>query len=91
MIDDKDRGPDRADTARRNDDKELIDAMEDAPAFGGDGGNGPAFGGAGGGNLQRDIGSRDEMSEDVGDGDGITRVRDSDKPEQADLPRYNQW
>jgi hypothetical protein len=74
------RGSDRAETARRTDDSELIDRVEDAPAFGG----------TTGGNLQRDIGSRDEMNEEVGDGDGITRVRDSDKPEQADLPRYNQ-
>jgi hypothetical protein len=80
MSDRNDRGSDRAETARRTDDSELIDRVEDAPAFGG----------TTGGNLQRDIGSRDEMNEEVGDGDGITRVRDSDKPEQADLPRYNQ-
>ena len=71
---------DRSETARRTDDSELIDAMEDAPAFGG----------SSGGNLQRDIGSRDEEHQEVGDGDGVTRVRDSDKPEQADLPRFNQ-
>lgn len=64
----------------RPDDSEMIDSMEE----------GPAFGGSSGGNLQRDIGSRDEIAEEVEDGDGITRVRDSDKPEQADLPRYNQ-
>ena len=80
MTDDKDRGSDRAGTARRNDDSTLIDAAEDAPAFGG----------SAGGNLQRDIGSRDEVNEEAGDGESITRVRDSDKPEQADLPRYNQ-
>ena len=80
MTDRKDRGSDRAETARQSDDSELIDAMEDAPAFGG----------SSGGNLQRDIGSRDEVHEEVGDGDGVTRVRDSDKPEQADLPRFNQ-
>jgi hypothetical protein len=80
MSDRNDRGSDRAETARRNDDSEVIDAMEDAPAFGG----------SNGGNLQRDIGSRDEINEEVGDGDGVTRVRDSDKPEQADLPRFNQ-
>ena len=51
--------------------------------------DGPGFGGSKGGNLQRDIGSRDELKEEVGDGDGVTRVRDSDKPEQANLPRYN--
>jgi hypothetical protein len=64
----------------RPDDSKIIDAMEDAPAFGG----------SSGGNLQRDIGSRDEIARQVEAGDGVTRVRDSDKPEQADLPRYNQ-
>jgi hypothetical protein len=63
----------------RPDDSEIIDAMED----------GPAFGGSSGGNLQRDIGTRDELDQEVGDGDGVTRVRDGDKPEQADLPRFN--
>ena len=76
MTDRNDRGADRAET----DDSDIIDKMEDAPAFGG----------SAGGNLQRDIGARDEMREEAGDGDGVTRVRDSDKPEQADLPRYNQ-
>ena len=80
MTDRNDRGADRAETARQNDDSEIIDAMEDAPAFGG----------SHDGNLQRDIGSRDELKEEVGDGDGVTRVRDSDKPEQANLPRFNQ-
>jgi hypothetical protein len=80
MTDRNDHGADRAETARENDDSKLVDAMEDAPAFGG----------ARGGNLQRDIGTRDELNEEVGDGDGVTRIRDSDKPEQADLPRYNQ-
>lgn len=80
MTDRNDHGSDRAETARRTDDSDVIDAMEDAPAFGG----------ATGGNLQRDIGTRDEMHEEVGDGDGIARVRDSDKPEQANLPRFNQ-
>jgi hypothetical protein len=64
----------------RPDDSEIIDAMED----------GPAFGGSSGGNLQRDIGSRDEIDEEVGDGDGVTRVHGSDKPEAADLPRCNE-
>ena len=63
----------------RPDDSDIIDSMEE----------GPAFGGSSGGNLQRDIGSRDEIDEEVGDEGGITRVRDSDKPEQADLPRFN--
>jgi hypothetical protein len=80
MTDRNDRGADRAETARRTDDSEIIDKMEDAPAFGS----------ASGGNLQRDIGSRDEVKDQVGDGDGVTRVRDSDKPEQANLPRFNE-
>ena len=71
---------DRADTARAHDDSEIIDRMEDAPAFGG----------SSGGNLQRDIGARAEVHDEVGDGDGVTRVRDSDKPEQANLPRFNE-
>jgi hypothetical protein len=80
MSDRNDRGADRAETARRTDDKDITEAME----------GGPAFGGSSGGNLQRDIGARDELNEEVGDGDGVTRVRDSDKPEQANLPRFNQ-
>jgi hypothetical protein len=80
MTDRNDRGPDRAETARQTDDSNVIDGMDDAPAFGG----------SEGGNLQRDIGTRDELKEEVGDGDGVTRVRDSDKPEQANLPRFNQ-
>ena len=80
MTDRNDRGADRAETARQTDDSDIIDAMEDAPGFGG----------SHDGNLQRDIGSRDELKEEVGEGDGVTRVRDSDKPEQANLPRFNQ-
>lgn len=79
MTDRNDRGTDRAETARQSDDSDIIDSMEDAPAFGG----------SSDGNLQRDIGARDELGEQVGDGDGVTRVRDSDKPEQANLPRFN--
>jgi hypothetical protein len=63
----------------RSDDSEIIDEMED----------GPAFGGSSGGNLQRDVGARDEVGEQVEDGDGVTRVRASDKPEEANLPRCN--
>jgi hypothetical protein len=85
MTDRNDRGADRpmnrrAETAHRTDDSDLIESMEDAPAF--------AI--ARGGNLQRDIGTRDELHEEVGEGDGVTRVRDSDKPEQANLPRFNE-
>ena len=79
MNDRNDRGADRAETARQTDDSDILESMEDAPSFGG----------AEGGNLQRDIGSRDEVKQEVGDGDGVTRVRDSDKPEQANLPRFN--
>jgi hypothetical protein len=79
MTDRNDRGADRAETARQNDDKDIIESMEDAPSFGG----------SAGGNLQRDIGARGEVHEEVGDGAGVTRVRDSDKPEQANLPRFN--
>ena len=79
MDDRNDRGADRAETARQTDDSDIIDKMED----------GPAFAVSKGGNLQRDIGTRDEVKQQVGDGDGVTRVRDSDKPEQANLPRFN--
>jgi hypothetical protein len=79
MTDRTDPSADRAETARRTDDRDIVETMEDAPAFGG----------SAGGNLQRDIGSRDEVSDEVGDG-GVTRVRDSDKPEQANLPRCNE-
>ena len=79
MTDRNDRGADRAETARPNDDKDITRTMEE----------GPGFGGSAGGNLQRDIGTQDELKEEVGDGDGVTRVRDSNKPEQANLPRFN--
>jgi hypothetical protein len=79
MTDRNDRGADRAETARETDDSDIVEKMEDAPSFGG----------SAGGNLQRDIGARDEVRDQVGDGDGVTRVRDSDKPEQANLPRFN--
>jgi len=70
----------RTETARQNDDSELIENLEDAPAFGS----------ASGGELQRDIGSRAELDhEDVGE-PGTTRVRDSDKNEGANLPRFNE-
>ena len=79
MTDRNDRGADRAETASRTDDSALAESMQD----------GPAFGGSKGGNLQRDIGARDELEQEAGDG-GVTRVRDSDKPEQANLPRFNE-
>ncbi len=70
----------RTETARENDDSELIENMEDAPSFSG----------AAGGELQRDIGTRAELDHgDVGE-PGTTRVRDSDKGEGANLPRFNE-
>ena len=70
----------RTDSARRHDDSDIIDNMEDAPAQGG----------VSGGNLQRDIGSRAEEQHDVDGKPGVTRVGAKDKPEEADLPRYNE-
>ena len=73
------RGQERAENAKRHDDSELIESMEEAPSHSG----------AYGHNLNRDIGTRDELKQEVGDG-SVTRVRDSDKPEDANLPRFNQ-
>lgn len=79
MTDRNDRGQERADNARRHDDSDIIDRMEDAPSHSGSSGH----------NISRDIGTRDELKQEVGEGT-VTRVRDSDKPEEADLPRFNQ-
>ena len=79
MSDRNDRADDRAETARQTDDSELIEGMKRAPAEGG----------RADGNLQRDVGTRDELKQRVGEG-GVTRVRDSDKGEEADLPRFNE-
>jgi hypothetical protein len=79
MTDPNDRGQQRADEARRTDDSELIESMEDAPSFGGINGH----------NINQDIGTRDDLKQEVGDG-SVTGVRDSDKAEQANLPRFNQ-
>lgn len=70
----------RTDSARTHADNEIIDNMEDAPGQSG----------ASGGNLQRDIGTRAEEQRTTGDTDGVTRVRDKDKPDEANLPRFNQ-
>ena len=70
----------RAESARAHDDHEVIDQMEDAPSQSG----------VSGGNLQRAIASRAEEDHLVGDDEGVTRVRASDKKEQADLPRFNE-
>jgi hypothetical protein len=79
MHNENNRGQERAETAKRHDDSELIDSMEDAPSQSTSQGH----------NISRDIGTRDEIKQEVGDG-SVTRVRDSDKPEQANLPRFNQ-
>ena len=70
----------RAESAHAHDDHEMIDEME----------RGPSQGGVSGGNLQRNIAARAEEEHEVGDDDGVTRVRASDKKEQADLPRFNE-
>jgi hypothetical protein len=79
MTDRNDRGADRAETARQTDDSDLIESMEDAPAQGSRSGH----------RVGQEIGTRDELKQAVGDG-SVTRVRDSDKPEQANLPRFNE-
>jgi len=76
MIDDNKR----AESAHAHDDHELIDEME----------RGPGQGGVSGGNLQRNIAARAEEEHEVGNDKGVTRVRGSDKKEQADLPRFNE-
>jgi hypothetical protein len=78
MNDENNRSNERSETARRHDDSDLIEEMEEAPSHGNRAGH----------RLGHDIGSRDELKQEVGDG-SVTRVRDSDKPEQANLPRFN--
>jgi len=70
----------RTDSARTHDDRDIIEDMEPAPSQGG----------TIGGTLQRDIASRAEEKRTTGDPPGVTRVRDKDKPEEADLPRFNE-
>lgn len=79
MQNENNRGQERAETAKRHDDSDIIDPMGDAPAEGS----------TSGGNLARDVGSRDELKQAVGEG-GVTRVHDSDKPDDPNLPRYNE-
>ncbi len=79
MTDRNDRGADRAETARQTDDSELIESMEDAPSHGNRSGH----------IIGQDVGTRDELKQAVGDG-SVTRVRDSDKGEEANLPRFNE-
>ena len=69
----------RAETARDHDDSDLIESMEEAPSHGNRAGHG----------IGHDIASRDELKQEVGEG-SVTRVRDSDKGEEADLPRFNE-
>ena len=64
----------------RPDDHELIENMEDAPSQSG----------ASGGNLQRKIGARDEETIAAGEDEGVSRVRDRDKADGANLPRFNE-
>ena len=64
----------------RPDDHELIESMEDAPSQSG----------ASGGNLQRKIGARAEVAIASGKEDGVSRVRDRDKADGANLPRFNE-
>jgi hypothetical protein len=59
----------------RHDDSALIDAAEDAAAFGG----------ASGGNLAREVGARAETEDELGDA-GTTRVHGEDKPREGDRP-----
>ena len=79
MSNENDRGETRAETARRTDDSELIDRMDEAPGHGN----------RSGGRTAQDVSTQDELKQAVGEG-GVTRVRAEDKPEEADLPRYNQ-
>ena len=65
----------RADAARDHDDSDIIDRMEDAPSQGS----------ASGHNISRDIGSRDEVKQEVGEG-GVTRVHKDDKANDGDVP-----
>ena len=79
MNDRNDRGTDRAETARRTDDGDLIEGMEDAPGHGNRSSH----------QIAHDVAARDELKQEVGD-PGITRVRDRDKGEEADLARFNE-
>ena len=79
MSDQNNRGQQRADEARRTDDSDLIESMEGAPSFGSVSGH----------NINQDIATRDDLKQEVGDG-SVTRVRDSDKQREANLPRFNQ-
>lgn len=60
---------DRAETAHRHDDRDLIENAEDAPS-----GAGTA-----GGRIARDVGSRDEEKRATDPEGGVTDVQKSDK------------
>jgi hypothetical protein len=79
MTDQDNRGQQRADEARRTDDSNIIETMEDAPAQGGRSGH----------NIAHDVATRDELKQNVGEG-SATQVRASDKKNDADLPRFNE-
>jgi hypothetical protein len=79
MTDQDNRGQQRADEARRTDDSDIIETMEDAPAQGGRSGH----------NIAHDVATRDELKQNVGEG-SATQVRASDKKNDADLPRFNE-
>ena len=79
MTDADNRGEQRADEARRTDDSDLIERMEDAPSFSGVSGH----------NINQDIATRDDLKQEGGDG-SVTPDHESDKPDQASQPRSNQ-
>lgn len=66
----------RTDSARRNDDSDIIDNSEDAPSFAG----------TSGGNLQRDVATQAEEEHGLTGGPGTTRVTGEDKPPDGDVP-----
>ena len=68
----------RTESAREHDDSDLIEGMKDAPDQGGRSAHG----------VSRNVGTRDELKQAVGEG-GVTRVRASDKKPEADQPRFN--
>jgi hypothetical protein len=79
MTDRNDRGADRAETARQTDDSALLEGMEGAPSHGNRSSN----------TIGHDLATQDELKQEVGD-PSVTRARDSDKGEEADLPRFNE-
>ncbi len=79
MTDRNDRGADRAETARQNDDSDLIESMEP----------GASHANRSGHRIGQDIGTQDELKQEVGEG-SVTRVRSADKGDEANLPRFNE-